>query len=97
MYYVISLTHTNRHEYYITLWRPNNAGYCYSRDQAGTYEDYKPGYHENEGNMVVTTEKLEPLFQKVIYDGKEKEMIPNTKEFWDKLSVKMTKNGLKRK
>lgn len=97
MYYVISLYHTMPWEKYITIWRPDNAGYCYAKDQAGTYEDFKPGYHENEGNMPISTENLNPIFQKVIYDGKEKEMIPNTKEFWDKLSVKMTKNGLKRK
>lgn len=36
--YIVSLTHTMRHEKYVTLWRPNNSGYCYSKEMAGFYE-----------------------------------------------------------
>ena len=44
MYYIISLKHTHKEDKYITLWRPNNSGYCYSQDQAGRYSEIKEGY-----------------------------------------------------
>jgi hypothetical protein len=33
MYYIISLKHTQKHDKYITLWRPENCGYCHSCGQ----------------------------------------------------------------
>jgi len=92
--YIISLTHTMRHEKYITLWRPKNAGYCYSRELAGFYEKPKYGYHDNDQNMPISQEEANELFEEVLYEGVLKMMIPNNKETWEKLDVKMTKNGL---
>lgn len=92
--YIVSLTHTMRHEKFITLWRPNNSGYCYSKDMAGFYENPKPFYHDNEDNMPISVDKAEELFQELPYDGVLIMMIPNTKESWEKLGVKMTKDGL---
>lgn len=94
--YVISLTHTMRHEKYITLWRPNNAGYCYSKEMAGFYEKPKCGYHDNDDNMPISEDEAKELFQSLPYDGVMKMMIPNNKENWAKLKVKMTKYGLKK-
>ncbi|MCT3662555.1 hypothetical protein HZR00_08530 [Elizabethkingia anophelis] len=94
MNYIISLTHTRRHEEYITLWRPNNAGYCYSKENAGVYENPERGYHDSDDNMPILTEDAEKLFKKLPYDGVEKYLIPNNKETWSLLGVKMTKNGL---
>ena len=48
--YIVSLTHTMRHEKYVTLWRPNNSGYCYSKEMAGFYENPEYGYHDNDDN-----------------------------------------------
>lgn len=95
--YIISLCHTYRHEKYITLWRPDNAGYCYSKEMAGFYENPKKGYHDNEINMPISEEASKDLFKELPYDGVLKMMIPNTKEIWGKLGVKMTKNGLVKK
>lgn len=97
MYYIISLTHTMRHEKYITLWRPNNAGYCYSKENAGVYESYIEGYHNSENNMPIIVKELDLFFKQTEYDRKIKEMIPNSKATWDLIGVKMTKDGLKRK
>jgi len=83
-----------RHEKYITLWRPKNAGYCYSRELAGFYEKPKYGYHDNDQNMPISQEEANELFEEVLYEGVLKMMIPNNKETWEKLDVKMTKNGL---
>ena len=94
MYYIISLVHTMRHEKYITLWRPTNAGYCYSKDNAGLYETPEKGYHDSNYNTPVKAEDAEKLFQKFPYDNVLKEMIPNNKETWKILNVKMTKDGL---
>ena len=97
MYYIISLTHTMRHDKYITLWRANNAGYCYSKSLAGEYETPEKDYHDSDTNMPIKVEDADKLFQEVTYDGKPAIMIPNDRFFWDRLNVKMTKDGLVKK
>ncbi len=92
--YIVSLKHTMRGEKYITLWRPNNSGYCYSKENSGFYENPMLGYHDNDSNVPITEEQAKELFKEVLYDGVPKMMIPNTKESWKKLGVKMTKDGL---
>jgi len=94
MYYIISLCHTLRHEKHITLWRPKNAGYCYSKEMAGIYENPEKGYHDSETNMPITIVEAEKLFVQDIYDGVEKNTIPNNRETWKKLGVSMRKDGL---
>ena len=96
MNYIISLTHTNKIDKYITLWRPNNKGYCYSKDNAGVYEIPIKYYHDSDDNMPITTEQADKLFLTMPYDGVEKLMIPNIKLVWDILGVKMSKNGLQK-
>lgn len=78
MHYIISLAHTEEKEPYITLWRPNNSGYCYSKDMAGLYENPIPGYHNSIHNMSITEEKANQLFVMGEYNGKPAMMIPNT-------------------
>ncbi|SFU77356.1 hypothetical protein SAMN05216480_12347 [Pustulibacterium marinum] len=87
-FYIVSLAHTYFHEEYTTLWRPNNAGYCFSKDQAGLYEKPIPGYHNSVDSIAISEELANKLFVKGMYDGKEKMMIPNTPETWKVLSVK---------
>ena len=36
-YIVISLKHTHRRHKAITLWRPNDSGYCWTLGRAGQY------------------------------------------------------------
>ena len=96
MYYIISLTHTMRADKYLTLWRADNKGYCWSKIHAGEYETPEQGYHDNESNMPISLEEADKLFQLMPYDGTMRPMIKNTKETWQKLRVKMSKDGLKR-
>lgn len=98
MYHVISLTHTNKRDKYITLWRPNNAGYCYSKEMAGSYETPQKGYHDSDDNMPILETDAEKLFIFAQYDkgGDYLHLIPNCQAVWNVLNVKMTKNGLKR-
>lgn len=95
-YFIISLCHTMKHEHWVTLWRPNNAGYCYGKAAAGRYTKIEEGYHNSEGNMPIKIEEAEKLFQTAMYDGAEREMIPNHAYLWRILGVKMTRDGLKR-
>lgn len=94
MYYIISLQHTHRTDKYITLWRPDNKGYCYSKESAGIYETPKENYHDSPSNVPIKVEDAENLFLLLPYEGEQKFMIPNIKLVWDKLGFKMTKNGL---
>lgn len=38
-FYIVSVKHTRREHKYITLWRPNDAGYCWPLSWAGKYEE----------------------------------------------------------
>lgn len=50
-YYIVSIKHTHKADQYISLWRPDNAGYCYSLEWAGKYDEAlireKPDYYNN--------------------------------------------------
>lgn len=97
MYYIISLKHTHRSDKFITLWRDNNAGYCYSKEQAGVYNEIKKGYHDLEtDSMPVLVEELNKLFSNSEIDnrGTIRPCIANHRGIWNLLNVKMTKNGL---
>jgi len=96
MYYIISLTHTMKSEKYLTLWRANNQGYCFSKENAGIYETPKEGYHDSDLNMPITTDQAEKLFQNLPYDNELKFMIPNKKSTWEVLNVRMARKHLKR-
>jgi hypothetical protein len=96
MYYIISLTHTQKQDEFITLWRPNNAGYCYSKQSAGLYENPEKGYHDSIDNMSLSEDNAYKLWITVNYDGPEKQMIPNCSAVWKQLNVKMIKGNLKK-
>lgn len=95
-YYIICLTHTQRPHNFITLWRPDNGGYCYAKEFAGLYDVPEPGYHDSDYNIPLSEEDANRLFIRVKYDGVLRDMIPNCKAVWDELGVKMTANGLKK-
>ena len=58
---VISVGHTKRRDKYITLWNPNNAGYCYRLEVAGIYYESdisnNPRYY-NSGDDTVSIPKV---------------------------------------
>lgn len=97
MNYIISLKHTMRHSPFLTLWRPNNSGYCYALESAGKYDQPEKGYHDSESNTPIDIEKANKLSIECGWDNREIVAIPNVKIVWDQLGVKMTKNGLKKK
>jgi hypothetical protein len=99
MYYIISLQHTKKGEKFITLWRPNNRGYCMNKEWAGIYTELISGYHDNpEECLLLKVEEAERLFVKdTDYWGEPHLAIPNNKTVWDKIGVKMTKHGLVKK
>lgn len=97
MYYIISLKHTHKTDKFITLWGPDNKGYCCSLDNAGVYSEIKEGYHNSEGDSIpFPVGHLDGLFidSKVDSQGTIKKCIPNCKQVWDFLNLKMTKRGL---
>jgi hypothetical protein len=89
MYYIISFNHTNVKDAFITLWRPDNAGYTTCQEFAGIYETYKKGYHDSDGNMPVRKEVLDKLF--LPSEGKQR--LLNHKAIWLQLGIKTNKKG----
>ncbi len=85
-YYIISGKHTNPNDEFITLWRPDDAGYCYAKEHAGIYDGYEKGYHDTD--IVVEASKLEPLFIKT----ENYHMLPNHNSVWKQLGY-MLKRG----
>lgn len=97
-YYIISLKHTHKENIWITLWRPNNAGYCYSKQDAGVYQEIEDGYHNGEGDSLpVDKAILDEFFIPVDVIGNSCSFgrcIPNCKPVWEAFNLKMTKTGL---
>ena len=65
-YIVISVNHTQRRDKYITLWRPNNSGYCYRIEVAGKYteeeiNDNLKYYNSGCNTVAVKKELIESL------------------------------------
>lgn len=75
-FYVLSLKHTKRRDKAITLWRPDDCGYCWTLERAGLYEESKVlehlGYY-NSGctNVAIPTKLVRELCCEVEYDTKE--------------------------
>lgn len=79
-YYIISLKHTREDEQYLTLWRPDNGGYCYFREYAGVYDGYEKGYHDSDNNIPVLEKVLDEMFVEVEYRGEKVNAVLNTPE-----------------
>lgn len=79
-YYVISITHSNRRDRYVLLWRSDNAGYTFRTSTAGRYPGERIreslGYY-NSGcsNIAVPCSVIDPLTvmttPKDCFDGPE--------------------------
>ena len=90
-YIVISLKHTHRRHKAITLWRPNDSGYCWTLGRAGQYGEQAVlghlGYY-NSGcsNIAVPLELVKRLCCEVEYDMKEFGVcLPNNADTWKRL------------
>lgn len=96
-HYVISLKHTHKKDDFITLWRPDNRGYCYAKEYAGVYEELIEGYHNGDCAKAVEVSVLDKLFitGKLKGDNDEHLMLPNHSYIWNALGLKMTRDGLR--
>ena len=92
-YYIICLKHTRKKDSFFTLWRPNNAGYCWFKDHAGVYDGYEKGYHDSCNNVPVLKEVLDKLFIDIEYEGKMVKAVLNNPENRKKLGIKYCNIG----
>lgn len=86
MYYIISLKHTWKRDKWITLWRPDDAGYTYYKESAGQYENPKKGYHDSDSAVPVKIEIADKLF-KEDPDRRGQFAIRNTKANYKRLGI----------
>lgn len=91
LYIVISLKHTRRGDKAVTLWRPNDRGYCWRLEWAGRYPEQQVlghlGYY-NSGcsNIAVPAELVEHLSCEVeCGDGESAICLPNNRDIWRQL------------
>lgn len=69
-FYVVSLAHTKKWDGVITLWNPNDAGYCYRLERAGKYKEediraHASYYNDGVNSIAVECSTLEKLATKV--------------------------------
>ena len=94
MHYIISLYHPQHSAMFLTLWGPDNKGYCYSKEYAGIYENPEPGYHNSDDKIPISVEEAEKVFISYPSDGKMIQAIPNCKAIWNLLNVKRNRYRL---
>ena len=100
LYIVISLKHTRRRDKAVTLWRPDDRGYCWRLEWAGRYPEQQVlgrlGYY-NSGcsNIAVPAELVEHLSCEVEYgDGERAICLPNNRHTWRQLLQAMIRPPL---
>lgn len=90
-FYVISLKHTHRRHKAITLWQPNDSGYCWRLENAGTYQEaqvleHLSYYNSGCSNIAVPADLVRSLSREVEFDLKMNGVcLPNTAATWRKL------------
>lgn len=98
VYFVLSLYHTKKSDDWITLWKPCNAGYCYTLELAGQYDAPERGYHDSDDNMPVEVDVIKGLavpFNDDRYIGKIR--LPNTLKVRKALGLRIKNGTLARK
>jgi hypothetical protein len=89
-FYIVSLKHTARDDWYITLWRPKDKGYTYALSRAGKYTEeavteHRDYYHTGFADVAVPCEVLEALAippKPGHHDGDYGPVIASTKANW---------------
>lgn len=93
-YYVISVHHTMREHRYITLWCPEDSGYCYRTTRAGKYPSadiraHLGYYNSGCANIAVPVDVIDPLTVMTTpadrLDGPDGPALLNTRANWKKL------------
>ena len=80
MQYLISTKHTHKNDAFITLWRPDDKGYCWYKDWAGKYDTNEDINSDATSIRGIDCEKIDNLFVKVKYENEIREILSNTKE-----------------
>jgi len=97
MYYIISLKHTAKSDKIISLWRPDNSGYCMIAKLAGIYEKPIEGYHDSEDNIPILVDDAKKLFQPDPFSTLSPALVLlNNKKVHEFLGVKMGKRRLEK-
>lgn len=95
--YIISLKHTNKTDSFLTLWRPDNKGYCTSLQSAGIYFEPEKGYHDSDDNMPIDIHHAAILSSSVKFDDELRDCIPNVKYILDELGIRFKGKNLVKK
>lgn len=70
-YYIVSLKHTSKGDTALTFWCANGAGYTYSKNRAGVYEENKLHQYTTEDNVAVEKEKVDKFWMNALdFDDK---------------------------
>jgi hypothetical protein len=78
-YYIVSLKHTSKGDTALTFWCANGCGYTLHKDRAGLYTQEEARKHENENNIKVLKELVDPFWMNAL-DFKDKYIsVPNNK------------------
>ena len=87
-YIVLSLKHTFRRHKAITLWRPDDSGYCWTLDRAGIYPEeqvlkHLGYYNSGHDDVAVPLDLATSLVREVEYDTKDFGIcLPNNAATW---------------
>lgn len=91
--YIVNLSYTTRDDRYITVWRPDDRGYCWALSRAGRYglEDvlkHAAYYNSGYANVAVPCEVVDALGVGPIkghHDNDTGPCVENTKENWRRI------------
>lgn len=96
-FYCISAKHTHRRDLYITLWRPDDKGYCwalcnagkYSRDRIASHPNY---YSSGNGSVAVPCGVLDAIAiapKPGHHENDAGPVIPNTRASWNLIKANL--------
>jgi hypothetical protein len=90
-YYILSLKHSHKEDFYIPFWGPDNAGYYLNIEAAGIYseEDIQNNFQTDDGTLPISVKLANDLTITRNCNGKIVKNIPNCKAVWEILEVKM--------
>lgn len=88
--YIVNLSHTERDDCYITVWRPDDRGYCWALSRAGKYSrDHVMGrlgyYNDGCSNVAVPCDVLDAVAVAPIpghHDNDAGPCVENNRENW---------------
>lgn len=86
-YIYISLKHTHKSDGFITMWRPNERGYCWNYNWAGVYQT--PYAHQTDSVFSVKRDLVFSLCKTIHFEGQDQIVLPHTKEVRDKLGINL--------